>query len=142
MSVISEHDPSSTHSLFLYVSFQGVHSPAEVPQRYQDMNSGIDYDVRRVFAGMVSAVDEGIGNVTKALTVSGLLDHSIVVVTSDNGGPIDRTVSNDAIGSSNFPYRGGAFIYFFPPSLPSSFRQTNFVFLRPLFLFFVHRPNV
>jgi len=105
VSVIAGHDVNVP--LFLYVSFQGVHSPAEVPVRFENANSNITYDVRRKFAGMVTAVDEGIGNVTKALEAASILDESIVIVTSDNGGPIDKTVSTDAIGSSNFPFRGG-----------------------------------
>ena len=42
---------------------------------------------RRTFAGMLSAVDEGIGNVTAALASRGMLNDTLIVFTSDNGGP-------------------------------------------------------
>jgi len=39
--------------LFLYLCFQAVHEPLQAPMVYQNMNSGVTYDVRRAFAGMV-----------------------------------------------------------------------------------------
>ena len=42
---------------------------------------------RRVFAGMLSAVDEGIKNVTDSLKQTGLLENTLIIFTSDNGGP-------------------------------------------------------
>jgi hypothetical protein len=39
--------------LFLYLCFQAVHEPLQAPMAYQDLNSGVTYDVRRAFAGMV-----------------------------------------------------------------------------------------
>ena len=58
---------------------------------------------------MLSAVDEGIGNLTQVLADLGYLNdtegNTIIVLTSDNGGPVNGV--GDAIGSSNFPLRGG-----------------------------------
>ena len=36
---------------------------------------------------MLSCEDQGIGNVTKALEAKGILDDTIVIISSDNGGP-------------------------------------------------------
>lgn len=58
---------------------------------------------RRVFAGMLSAVDEGVGNVTKALTAKGMWPSTIFIVTTDNGAPITEC---GGIGGSNVPLRG------------------------------------
>ncbi|CAE7179264.1 Arsb, partial [Symbiodinium pilosum] len=60
--------------------------------------------IRRRFAGMVTAVDEGIGNITRALQVKGMLQDSVIIVTTDNGGPTHECA---AIGASNWPLRGG-----------------------------------
>lgn len=38
--------------------------------------------MRRDFAGMLSAVDEGIGNLTAALATRGMLDNTLLVVTA------------------------------------------------------------
>ena len=108
--VINEHHVqhgSSTEEtpLFLYLAYQGVHAPAQVPQRYVTpyANSILD-PKRRIFAGMLSAVDEGIGNVTAALETHGMLDSTTIVFTSDNGGPV---LGGDAVGARNWPMKGG-----------------------------------
>ena len=60
--VIEEHD--TNHPLFLYLAYQGVHSPGQVPESYvKPYENTISSPIRRTFAGMLSAVDEGIGNV-------------------------------------------------------------------------------
>jgi len=58
---------------------------------------------RRLFAGMLSAVDEGVGNVTKALTAKKMWPSTIFIVTTDNGAPITEC---GGIGGSNVPLRG------------------------------------
>ncbi len=52
---------------------------------------------------MLSAVDEGVGNVTKALTEKGMWPSTIFIVTTDNGAPITEC---GGIGGSNVPLRG------------------------------------
>ena len=56
--VIDDHDTSSP--LFLYLAYQGVHAPAQVPESYiKPYERTISNPFRRTFAGMLSAVDEG-----------------------------------------------------------------------------------
>lgn len=92
--------------LFLYLAHQAVHAPAEVPEEYrQAYNNRTDWtDKRKTYAAMLSAVDESIENVTKALKAKGMWDNTILVFTTDNGGPTDVCAVQ---GSSNFPLRGG-----------------------------------
>ena len=52
------------------------------------------------FNGMVSVVDEAVGNVTRALRTGGLWEDTLVVYTHDNGAPLGG-------GGSNAPLRGG-----------------------------------
>ena len=102
--VVDEH-PFDEQPLFLYLAYQGVHAPAQVPASYEKKyEKSITDAKRRTFAGMLSAVDEGIANVTDALQRKGALDNTIIVFTSDNGGP---TLGGDAVGSRNHPLRGG-----------------------------------
>jgi len=77
---------------------------------------------------MLSAVDEGIANVTAALARNGMLDETLLVFTADNGGP---TTTGDGVGARNWPLRGGkhsiweggvratAFVHGPPALLPS-----------------------
>lgn len=62
---------------------QGVHAPAQVPQSYiEPYAASIADGKRRTFAGMLSAVDEGIKNVTDALAAAGALENTIIVFTA------------------------------------------------------------
>jgi len=106
ISVINSHDGDSP--LFLYLAYQAVHTPAQVPSSYSDKYAdSIPDHKRRIFAGMLSCVDEGLHNITTALEAKGMMDDLIVVFTTDNGGPISTIVGGDAIGSSNYPLKGG-----------------------------------
>jgi arylsulfatase B len=114
VKVVEAHDVKAS-PLFLYLAFQGVHGPQEVPERYVKPYVGTSR--RPNFSGMVSAVDEGVGNLTAALEAKGMLQTTLYVVTSDNGGPVgvyDAIGHNeeDAIGASNFPTRGGKHLLF------------------------------
>ena len=106
--VIEAHD--HTKPLFMYLAFQAVHSPDEVPQSYIEpyMNT-ISDPKRRTFAGMLSCLDEAVGNVTAALKANGFVDNTLVVFVADNGGPIFCTDGpcGDATGTTNYPLRGG-----------------------------------
>jgi len=52
---------------------------------------------------MVSKLDESVGAVISALEDSGLLHNSIIIFTTDNGGPAAGFNDNAA---SNWPLRG------------------------------------
>lgn len=43
---------------------------------------------KKVQSAMMTELDYGIGNVTAALKASGQWDNTLIVVTSDNGGPL------------------------------------------------------
>jgi len=89
------------------LAMQSVHGPEEAPPRFVNMyadNTTSHYiadSARRMHQGMVTALDEAIGNVTIAMKAAGLWENTFIWFTSDNGGPLP--VSN------NFPMRGGKF---------------------------------
>ena len=104
--VVNAH-PFDTKPLFVYLAYQGVHAPAQVPQSYVTPYDSLIADTkRRTFAGMLSAVDEGIGNVTAALKARGALDNTVIVFTSDNGAPSNHVAVQTNPGGSNSPLRG------------------------------------
>ena len=108
-AVIAAHDEAAA-PLFIYLAFQAVHSPDQVPQSYIDpYNATIADPKRRVFAGMLSALDEAVGNVTAAAAAALTRRDTLFVFVADNGGPIFCTDGpcGDATGTSNFPLRGG-----------------------------------
>ncbi|CAG2176274.1 unnamed protein product, partial [Oppiella nova] len=89
LHIINEHNLSEP--LFLYVPHQSVHSSGfnftlEVPQEYIDMFAYIESDIRRQLAAVVYAMDESIGAVVEALHSKQMLENSIIIFMSDNGG--------------------------------------------------------
>ena len=58
-------------------------------------------DVYLVLA-MVSALDDAVGNITVTLHESGLLNNSVIIFSTDNGGPAGGFNMNFA---SNWPLR-------------------------------------
>lgn len=86
--------------LFLYVPFNGVHAPHQVPESYPAAYPGLT-GVRKTIAGMVSSVDAAIGQIVVALEEKGLRDNTIILFSSDNGGPSPGKVT------MNTPLRAG-----------------------------------
>eukprot|EP00040_Diaphanoeca_grandis_P014932 m.75864 g.75864 ORF g.75864 m.75864 type:complete len:563 (+) comp24834_c0_seq1:76-1764(+) len=112
IDIINSHGATTTSNvfaatsspMFLYLAFQAVHEPRQCPQHYVDRyNTTIDDDGRRVFAGMLGAVDEGMANITAALREAAMYDDTLIIVTTDNGGP---TTECSSTGQSNWPLRG------------------------------------
>ncbi len=93
-------DQPADQPLFLYVPFNGVHGPHQVPEEYKKAYPKLT-GVRRTMAGMVSAVDEAIGQIAAALDAKGLSKDTLIIFSSDNGGPGPGRVT------MNTPLRAG-----------------------------------
>ena len=96
--LLTSHD-SKKEPFFIYAAYQAMHGPLEVPDKYLDGCNDIPYPNRKIFCGMMKALDEGINNITQTLDKEGYLDNTVVILTTDNGG-------QTAKGSSNLPLRG------------------------------------
>ncbi|MGF1578808.1 MAG: sulfatase [Gemmataceae bacterium] len=86
---------------FLYLPYNAVHSPMQAPHKYLDRNKHIDDSHRRLFAAMLTSLDDGIGRVLAKLRELKLEEETVVILLSDNGGPVAE------LTSSNWPLRGG-----------------------------------
>jgi arylsulfatase A-like enzyme len=86
--------------LFLYLPFNAVHSPYQVPDSYKQPYAALSKH-RQTMAALVSSVDEAVGQVVAALTKKGILDNTLILFSSDNGGV--------AVGkyTDNTPLRAG-----------------------------------
>lgn len=94
---IEARDPS--RPLFLYVPFNAVHAPHQVPESYKSPYAQLA-EPRRSYAGMLAAMDEQIGEIVGALDRAGISKNTLVIFSSDNGGPRPGKVT------SNGPLRG------------------------------------
>ena len=86
--------------LFLYVPFNAVHAPHQVPEKYKQPYAALA-EPRRTYAGMVAAEDEAVGQIVAAIEAKGIRGNTLVVWSSDNGGPSPGRVT------SNGPLRAG-----------------------------------
>lgn len=90
---------------FLYVPFNAVHTPHQVPEEYL---KGLDalQGERKIYAGMLVAMDEAIGKISQAVQDAGIENNTLFVFCSDNGGPSPGKVT------SNGKLRGGKGTHF------------------------------
>jgi len=100
------HASDASTPFFLYLAFQNVHWPLEAPEPYmKQFESKTAGDSRRqAVCAMAAILDEGVGQVMRALKSRGIYDDTLIVFASDNGGP---TNGNEGTWSSNYPMRGG-----------------------------------
>src|SRR5262249_20230726 len=70
------------------------------PKKYLDRFPNIAGEKRRLFAAIMSAMDDAVGRVMAKVRERGEEESTLVVFTSDNGGPTAQTTS------SNLPLRG------------------------------------
>jgi arylsulfatase A-like enzyme len=85
---------TSGRPFFLYVPFNAVHAPHQVPDVYKKPYAALQ-EPRRTYAGMLAAMDEGIGRILEALDRKGLSENTLVVFSSDNGGPMPGRVTDN-----------------------------------------------
>ena len=121
--VIRERDKSKP--IFLYMPFIAPHTPLDAPQELQDKYEDIDTDLaptrakqtddtrrlskilmqpsaRPMYAAVVDAMDQAIGQVLDTLDAEQIADDTIVLFFSDNGG-----AAYSVGGADNAPLRGG-----------------------------------
>jgi len=89
----------TSRPFFLYFPFNAVHTPLSAPDevlfKYRDRKQ----DKLRILAGAIDVMDTSVGRVLEYLDKQNLVNDTIVMFMSDNGGPL-------AQGASNGPFRG------------------------------------
>ena len=92
-------DRNRDRPFFLYLPYNAVHSPQQVPPKYRERFADIKDDRRMRMCAMLAAEDDGVGRVTESLKKLGIEDDTLVIFFSDNGGPPGN-------GTNNAPFRG------------------------------------
>ena len=88
------NDQPTGRPFFLYVAFNAVHAPHQAPEEYKKPYEKIA-EPRRTYAGMLAAMDEGVGKILDALERKGLSQNTLIIFSSDNGGPAPGTVTDN-----------------------------------------------
>ncbi|SFH59725.1 sulfatase-like hydrolase/transferase [Planctomicrobium piriforme] len=79
---------------FLYVPFNGVHTPHQAPDEYVAAYPGLK-GKRQIYAGMLSALDDAVGEIVAAVDHTGIRQQTLFVFSSDNGGPSPGKVTDN-----------------------------------------------
>ncbi len=103
---IREHD--GTKPFFVYVPFNAVHAPLQVPEKYKEPYAAMQGN-RGTYAAMTTAMDEAIGRIIAAIAARGWRTNTLIIFSSDNGGPNPgRLTSNGSLRAGKGTiYEGG-----------------------------------
>jgi arylsulfatase A-like enzyme len=126
------HRAKPAEPFFLYLAYNAPHTPVQVPPAYEDRLRSIEDDGRRRYAAMIVAVDDGVGQLTKAIRTKGLEKDTLVFFFSDNGGPTTVTKCSNAPfrGHKGQVYEGGVrvpFVVSWPAALTAGRRYDEMV---------------
>jgi arylsulfatase A-like enzyme len=104
--ILRDHDPSKP--LFLYVPFNATHAPLQAPADYVDRYKDIADSRRRLKAAMTTCMDDAIGEIVAELGKRGMAENTLILFSSDNGGPTGEAADNAPLraGKSTL-YEGG-----------------------------------
>ena len=86
---------------FLYLAHWGPHTPLQATREDYEAVGDIKPHRKRVYAGMVRAIDRSVGRILDTLEEEGLSDNTMIIFTSDNGG-----AGYIGIPEVNQPFRG------------------------------------
>lgn len=95
-------------SFFLFLSYNAPHTPMHATEKYLSRFPDIQDRKRKTYAAMVSAVDDGIGLILETLKKNVIIENTIIVFLSDNGGAHNNASQNTPLrGTKGSVYEGG-----------------------------------
>jgi arylsulfatase A-like enzyme len=86
---------------FLNLAHWGVHSPLQATKADYDAVGDIGSHRERVYAAMIRSIDRSVGRIVAELQAQGLAENTMIVFSSDNGGP-----GYIGLPEINKPFRG------------------------------------
>lgn len=93
-------DRNADRPFLLYLAYNAVHSPLQGADKYMKKFAHIEDAQRRIFAAMLSNLDDSVGTVLTKIRDENLEQDTLIFFLSDNGGPTRE------LTSSNLPLRG------------------------------------
>ena len=85
---------------FIYFPFNAQHAPLQATEKYLSRFPDMPEGNRKIFAAMMSAMDDAVGAVLKKVRDIGQEENTLIFFLCDNGGPTQQTTSK------NDPLRG------------------------------------
>lgn len=95
VKLIEQQDPNKP--LFLYFASLAPHAPYQAKKsdeaRYAET---IKDPTRRTYAAMITSIDDQVGRIVVALEKRGLRENTLIIFSSDNGGPRSALLATGA----------------------------------------------
>ncbi len=99
---------------FLYLAYYAPHVPLASSQKYLDRLPGKMPERRRYALAMLSAIDDGVGQILGKLEAHHIDENTLIFFIGDNGAPLKLTMPDDPVhldgaywnGSKNTPLNG------------------------------------
>jgi len=91
------HKQDKDKPFFLYFASLAPHAPYQATKADQDRYASTIKDpTRRTYAAMITSLDDQVGRIVAALEKRGLRENTLIIFSSDNGGPRSAVVASGA----------------------------------------------
>jgi arylsulfatase A-like enzyme len=95
VKIIQKQDTSKP--LFLYFASLAPHAPYQAQKADEDRYASTIKDpTRRTYAAMITSLDDQVGRIVAALEKRGMRENTLIIFSSDNGGPRNAVVASGA----------------------------------------------
>jgi len=96
---------------FIYLSHYAVHTPLEAPDslimKYKDKLKTNNSQTNPVYSAMIENLDYNKGRLLAELNKIGIIENTIIIFCSDNGGTTEATTNTPLREGKGFLYEGG-----------------------------------
>lgn len=97
--------------MYMYLAFMNIHDGCgnltigkQAPLKTVELYPDTQLDTYKVAGAMITELDYGVAEALAALRDAGMYDNTLVIIVSDNGGPLDH--------ATNAPLRDGKHTFF------------------------------
>ena len=101
---------NAAQPFFLHLSYYAVHTPIQAKgdliAKYEQKSPAGDQD-NAVYAAMIENMDQNVGRILAGLDSLGLVENTMVLFYSDNGGAMQATSNAPLRGHKGMLYEGG-----------------------------------
>ncbi len=106
INIIENHNTS--RPLFLYVASLAPHAPYQAPKPDVDAYKNAAGDEHRhIYAAMITDLDTQVGRIVAALKQKNMLDNTLIIFSSDNGGATSALFATGARSPEEREQSGG-----------------------------------
>ena len=106
-----------TRQRYLYVASLAPHAPYQAPKEAVDAYKGtIGDEKRRTYAAMITELDTQVGRIVAALKQKNMLDNTLIIFSSDNGGATSALFATGARSPEEREESGGVELGAKPPA--------------------------